>query len=124
MSRKSPGHYEVGYGRPPKKNQYAPGVSGNRAGRPKRKAVDNDSSLALYRALTSSLDKKVAVKGSGRCKKITLRSYLIDKYIQSVFSDPRAFVHFFKLVERADRASQEGLADEPMVIHVVGGLPD
>lgn len=124
MSTKSPGDYEVGYGKPPKKSRYAPGVSGNPRGRRKQKSDENGPSLELYRALNKSLDKKVTVSGHGRRKKTTLREYFVEKYIQAVLNDPRAFVHFFKLIERADQANLEGLAGEPMVIKIIGGLPD
>jgi hypothetical protein len=124
MNTKSPGDYEVGYGKPPKKNRYAPGVSGNPRGRRKREIDANGSALELYRVLKTSLDKDVSVNIQGKRKQITLREYMIERYIQEVLKDPRAFANFFKLMERADQADLDGLAGEPMVIKIIGGLPD
>ena len=124
MSEKSPTDYEIGYGKPPKHHQYKPGHSGNRNGRPKRKSDHNTSAIALYRSLGNSLSRRVVVYENGRKKRITLRDYIIEKYIQSTLKDPRTFANFFKLVERADRAALDGLAGETMTIEIIGGLPD
>ena len=84
----------------------------------------NTPSLALYNSLKNSLDRRVRVNDGGRSRWITLREYFIERYIQSVLKNPREFVNFIKLLERADRAHLEGLAGEPMIIKVIGGLPD
>lgn len=123
MSKKSPKDYAVGYGKPPKEHQWKKGQSGH-PGPKKRKEDATGSAIELFRALKKSLGRKITVTENGRAKQMTLRQYLVDKYIQSVLKDPKALANFFKLVERADRASLDGLAGEPMVIRILGGLPD
>ena len=123
MSKNTPKDYEVGYGKPPKEHQYKPGQSGH-PGPKKRKEDLTGSAIELFRALKKALGRKITITEKGKPKRITLRQYLVDKYIQSVIKDPRAFSNFFKLIERVDRADLDGLAGEPMVIQILGGLPD
>jgi hypothetical protein len=123
MSKNTSKDYEVGYGKPPKDHQYKPGQSGH-PGPKKRKEDSTGSAIELFLSLKKALGRKVTVTEKGRPKRITLRQYLVDKYIQSVIKDPKALVNFFKLIERADRADLAGLAGEPVVIQILGGLPD
>lgn len=123
MSKKTPKDYDVGYGKPPKEHQYKPGQSGH-PGPKKRKKDEVGSSIELFRSLKKSLDRKVAATEGGKKRRISLRDYAVQKYIQSALNDPKAFANFFKLVERVDRADLDGLAGEPVVIRILGGLPD
>jgi hypothetical protein len=43
------GEYPVGYKRPPKKNQFVPGTSGNKSGRPKKVKTEKETIEALLR---------------------------------------------------------------------------
>ena len=90
----------------------------------KHKEDPTCSAIELFIALKNALGRKITITEKGKPKQITLRQYLVDKYIQSVIKDPRALVHFFKLIERADRADLAGLAGEPVVIQILGGLPE
>lgn len=123
MSKMTPKHYDVGYGKPPKEYQFKPGQSGH-PGPKKREEVETGSSIELFKSLKNSLNRKVTVTEGGRKKRITLRDYAVQKYIQSVLNDSKALANFLKLVERADRASLDGLAGEPIVIRILGGLPE
>jgi Family of unknown function (DUF5681) len=54
-SKKRPGTYEIGYGKPPVAYQFPKGKSGNPSGRPRRTTVERAKALALkeaYRKLT------------------------------------------------------------------------
>lgn len=57
MSKPSKPNYEVGYGKPPEKNQFKPGASGNPKGRPK-------GSKSLNTMLHNVLHEKVEVTDS------------------------------------------------------------
>jgi hypothetical protein len=61
---RKPGHYEVGYGKPPEHSRFRPGESGNRRGRPK-------GALNWLTYAERALAEQVAVKDGGRTRKIS-----------------------------------------------------
>lgn len=66
------GDYEVGYGKPPKKHQFAPGQSGNRAGRKKgSRGLKTDLHAELSSVLTISINKQPV---SGTKQRLMLKS--------------------------------------------------
>jgi hypothetical protein len=70
------------------------------------------------------LSKKIPVTVRGKIRKKTILEILVDKSIQSALEDPRQLGNLLKLVEKADMAELEGRNGEPMVLRIIGGLPD
>lgn len=60
------GDYEVGYGKPPKKNQFKPGRSGNPRGRPK--GAKNFATDIL-----KELNEMITIRENGKTKRVTKR---------------------------------------------------
>jgi hypothetical protein len=118
--------YEVGYKKPPKEFQFKKGQPGNRGGAPKKRRVDDNSSIELMKIIGEALDQKVDVQERGRSKKVTLRQLLFSKLAHQALSsgDAKALDNLLKWAEKADRARFEGRAGEPLRIIIEGGLPD
>src|SRR5215213_8441651 len=64
----------VGYARPPRANQFKPGQSGNRSGRPK--GVKNHKSL-----LFEQLNRTISIHQGGKTEKCTIREALLRRCI-------------------------------------------
>ena len=72
----SGGRYNVGYGRPPKQNQYQPGQSGNPKGRPKGRK--NTATL-----LREILDRMIEVRNGSTMRKISVREAMLTRFAES-----------------------------------------
>jgi Family of unknown function (DUF5681) len=68
------GRDKVGYGRPPKANQFKPGKSGNPKGRPK-------GSLNLVSDLAAELGEQITVREDGRTRRISKQRALIKSLL-------------------------------------------
>ena len=68
------GRDKVGYGRPPKANQFKPGKSGNPKGRPK-------GSLNLVSDLVAELGEPINVREDGRTRRISKQRALIKSLL-------------------------------------------
>jgi hypothetical protein len=114
-----------GYGRPPKKNQFRKGESGNPKGRPP-KSKDDVQSVLLMKDIKDACDRRIVVHEDGVSKRVSLRQFLFSKLTHRAVStgDVKALDQLLRWVEKADRAALEGRAGEPMVIRIIGGLPD
>ena len=66
--------YAVGNKKPPKAHQFKPGVSGNKAGRPKGK-------IPLAKLIEKHLEAKVVVTVGGMQKKMSRREALIISFV-------------------------------------------
>ena len=64
-------NYEVGYGKPPQKNQFKPGQSGNPNGRPKKKDTQSIKEIVV-----GELMKPTTITENG--KKVTLPSFQVS----------------------------------------------
>lgn len=76
MSRKkrSGGHYDVGYGKPPKHSQFKKGQSGNRQGRP-RGAVNKVTEDSVLATVSREVNRLVPVNDGVKTVSLSL---LID----------------------------------------------
>jgi len=86
----------VGYGRPPAKNQFRPGESGNPRGRPK--GARNLSSV-----IAATLNERVAVTENGRRRHITKLEAAVKQLVNRAASgEARATQLLFALVAAND----------------------
>lgn len=72
-------NYDVGYGKPPKSNQFKPGWSGNTAGRPK-------GHKSLKTIVTKVAQKKVTVRTAKGSKKMSAAQALVEKIMSNALS--------------------------------------
>jgi len=78
------GRDKVGYGRPPKANQFKPGKSGNPKGRPK-------GSLNLVNDLAAELSELITVREDGRTRRLSKQRALIKSLLaKGIQGDVRA----------------------------------
>jgi hypothetical protein len=71
--------FEIGFGRPPKRNQFRKGVSGNPKGRPK-------GSPNLATVLARALQEKVIVGEKGRRKSVTKLDAAVKQLVDQAAS--------------------------------------
>lgn len=69
----------VGYRRPPKKHQWQPGQSGNKSGRPKRKAT-------LQEALIRELARLIVVTENGKKTKMPMSTAIAKQLVRKAAS--------------------------------------
>lgn len=75
---------DTGYGKPPKKNQFKPGQSGNKKGRPK-------GTKNLKTDLQEELAEKIPIKEGGKQKKVSKQRAMLKSLVaKAVQGDPRA----------------------------------
>ena len=97
------GREKVGYGRPPKANQFKPGKSGNPKGRPK-------GSLNLVNDLAAELSELITVREDGRARRISKQRALIKSLLaKGIQGEVRAAAAVLALYARVN---VEGLDDQ------------
>lgn len=91
--------YKVGYGKPPQSNQFKPGTSGNRAGRPK-------GTKNLRTDLSEELAEKISVTEGGQklviSKQRAMLKALMVKSIKGDTAAARALISLIVGIEQAD----------------------
>jgi hypothetical protein len=68
---------DIGHGRPPKKSQFKPGVSGNPKGRPKRKPAD------VSEIIKNTLNAPIQIRNQGRTKTVTRTEVGLKKLVDN-----------------------------------------
>jgi hypothetical protein len=96
------GRDKVGYGRPPKANQFKPGKSGNPKGRPK-------GTLNLVNDLAAELSEQITVREGGRTRRISKQRALIKSLLaKGIKGEVRAAAAVLALYARVN---VEGIVD-------------
>jgi Family of unknown function (DUF5681) len=87
--------YTVGYGKPPKKNQFKKGQSGNPRGRAvNRFAKSAKEPLSFENALIAELKSRITVTKNGRSKKITKLQAFATSMVTRALQGDRAAQRF------------------------------
>jgi hypothetical protein len=90
---RTPGDYEVGYGRPPERTRFRTAQSGNPNGRPK--GAKNAAVMAR-----AALERKVLVVAKGVRQKMTVREVSLRKFADKALTgDQRALAFLLALAE-------------------------
>lgn len=99
--------YEIGYGRPPRANQFVKGQSGNPNGRPKgRKNV-----ATIFHEVTREL---IRVTENGKGRDVTkLEAILRQLTAKAVAGDFKAMSEVLKLDRTFEFMAEEGNSDSP-----------
>ncbi|MCB9988263.1 MAG: hypothetical protein H6868_02890 [Rhodospirillales bacterium] len=87
-----PADYEVGYGKPPVKNQFKPGESGNPKGRPPRS--ENFKTIAR-----EILDEQISIQQNGRRRTVTTRRALVMALIAAAMKGDRKAMEMLKSMD-------------------------
>jgi hypothetical protein len=107
--------YEVGYGKPPKQNQFKPGQSGNPKGRPK--GIKN-----LNTDIEEELNEMLLVNEAGKSQHITKQRAMIKSlFAKAIKGDTRAANVLINLIlgleqTRIASESTETMAEEDLAI--------
>jgi Family of unknown function (DUF5681) len=104
--------YSVGYGKPPKKNQFKKGESGNPRGRAiKRFMKGPKEPLSFEKALVAKLKSRTTVTTkNGRPKKITMLEALAAAIVaRAVQGDPAAMRYLFAQLHDAFVEDGDGI---------------
>ena len=96
------GDYEVGYGRPPKANQYKKGQSGYRGGRRRKRGPIKIDALGI-------LDEVFPVRSGDQVKHMSANTTLADLFAPLFFTDS-SFAIWASLSWRSKNEFDDGLA--------------
>jgi hypothetical protein len=89
MSKRDISNYEVGYGKPPKANQFAKGKSGNPRGRRRKSAEPKKESLADI--IYEESRRPIAVTVNGKKELLTVQEAVIRSVLaQAIKGNPQA----------------------------------
>lgn len=95
---------EIGYGRPPERSQFKPGVSGNPKGRPKRKPA------AVSEVIKTTLSAPIQYREQGRTKTATRTEVGLKKLVENALKgDLTAAATLLQYREQASRYGDIGI---------------
>jgi Family of unknown function (DUF5681) len=96
--------YEVGFGRPPKANQFKPGKSGNPRGRPK-------GTRPVGAVLQEVLRQRIPVTENGRTRRLPALEVMIRRLAnEAMRSEPSAIKLILSLVDRYTETAEATLS--------------
>lgn len=109
---------DVGYKKPPKKNQFQKGKSGNSKGRPK-------APTSLKSVIKEQLKEKIAIHRSGKTQKVSILEAMGLKVIENgLKGDHRAMKLILDMMRQEDLEDEDAIP-EPIVVTIVDGrLPE
>jgi hypothetical protein len=101
--------YEVGYGKPPKKNQFKPGTSGNPKGRPKKSRFNPPATLDPFvNDALNVFGELVPVIQNGKPGQAPLLAAALKKKgLDGLRSNPTALNQFLGIAERVGKTVAE-----------------
>ena len=104
--------YEIGYGKPPERNRFQPGRSGNPAGRPK--GGRNKRSV-----IREVIDRKVSLRENGRTRRVTVFEALVESMVAKALHG--SMNDQIKLIQLIEKHVPEKLEDIPkeIIVHWV-----
>jgi hypothetical protein len=101
--------FKIGYRRPPKATQFAPGRSGNPKGRPK-------GSRSVAAILRDIIQQKIAVTENGKTRRIPVIEVTFRRLAAAAMrSDPRAIKLLLSLVDRYAASPETALQLEAVL---------
>jgi Family of unknown function (DUF5681) len=107
--------YDVGYGKPPERSRFKPGVSGNPKGRPKRRPIE------LAGLIERVLNAPMAYRERGRTRTTTRQELALRKLIEdAVKGDPGAAEQILQVRAYAKRLGDVGVTR----LQIADWLPD
>lgn len=93
--------YEIGYGKPPKDNQFKPGESGNKKGRPKGRKN-------LHTLLDEILNQKIIMKENGKTIRVSKKTAMLLQLVnKGVKGDTKAILSLAPYISIADIKAEE-----------------
>src|SRR6266699_3802565 len=102
MSDHNGSNYEVGYGRPPKANQFKKGQSGNPKGRKETAQIDDVGIV-----VESIMAEQVKVREGGRVHNVSKLEAMLDaQLINALKGNPKHVRAFFKLARKTGMLSR------------------
>ena len=105
MPPEKTGHYEVGYGKPPRHTRFAKSQSGNPRGRPR--GAKNFTTL-----LEEALNEPVTVTENGGRRKVSKRQAIVTQLVnRSATADFRAIKLLFDIVRDIERQTEPASAE-------------
>lgn len=97
--------YEVGYRRPPKKNRFKKGQSGNPKGRPK-------GSSNFLTLLEQELEKSITITEDGKKKKISRKQAMVKRMVAGALQgDQKALYTLVELMRRTGHFEETDIDD-------------
>lgn len=107
-SRRPPGDYTVGYGKPPKGSQFPPGRSGNPNGRPRKTEPTFDEELLAM------MEQPIPINEQGQRRVVPYRQALVRTLCAKALNDSKAAFALLRYLDSGSRNGSKSLGEHPM----------